>query len=105
MCFFICYNIRHPQIFYPVNNKALFSRIIPGMSDFKSGWGCWKIDEKDLGRMSMSPITQIIFDTEINPNFFIPPVLGSYQMKKKMLEIAEATINSLGEKARQISAR
>ncbi|MFT5425905.1 MAG: hypothetical protein ACI9ZT_000843 [Gammaproteobacteria bacterium] len=101
--FFICYNIRHPQIFLPVNNNTLFSRFIPGMSDFKSGWGRWKIDEKDSNRMS--PVTQIIFDTEISPDFFIPPVFGPYQMKKKMLDIAEATINNLEEKAQQISTR
>lgn len=103
--FFICYNIRHPQIFHPVNNNTLFSRIIPGISDFKSGWGRWKINEKDSDRISMSPVTQIIFDTEITPDFFIPPLFGPYQMKKKMLEIAEATINNLEENAKHISAR
>ncbi|MEE9575171.1 MAG: hypothetical protein V3W03_03645 [Gammaproteobacteria bacterium] len=99
--FLICYNIRHVQTFHPVNNGVLYSRIIPGMSDFKSGWLRWEIKEKDSNRIS--PVTQIIFDTEITPDFFIPPVIGPYQMKKKMFEIAKDTINNLEKKAKLTS--
>jgi len=99
--FLICYNIRHVQIFHPVNNGVLYSRIIPRLSDFKSGWLRWEIKEKDSNRIS--PVTQIIFDTEITPDFFIPPVIGPYQMKKKMFEIAKATINNLEKKAKLTS--
>ena len=101
--FIICYNIRHVQTFDPLNNDVLYSRIIPRMSDFKSGWVRWEIKEKDSNRIS--PVTQIIFDTEITPDFFIPPVIGPYQMKKKMLEIAKVTINNLEEKAKLTSLR
>jgi len=99
--FLICYNIRHVQIFHPVNNGVLYSRIIPRLSDFKSGWLRWEIKEKDSNRIS--PVTQIIFDTEITPDFFIPPVIGPYQMKKKMFEIAKDTINNLEKKAKLTS--
>lgn len=99
--FLICYNIRHVQTFHPVNNGVLYSRIIPGMSDFKSGWLRWEIKEKDSNRIS--PVTQIIFDTEITPDFFIPPIIGPYQMKKKMFEIAKDTINNLEKKAKLTS--
>ncbi len=99
--FLICYNIRHVQTFHPVNNGVLYSRIIPGMSDFKSGWLRWEIKEKDSNRTS--PVTQIIFDTEITPDFFIPPIIGPYQMKKKMFEIAKDTINNLEKKAKLTS--
>lgn len=96
--FLICYKIRHVQIFYYIKDNFLYSRIIPRMSDFKSGWMRWDIKEQDSNMRS--PATQIIFDTEITPDFFIPPVIGPYQMKKKMLEIAKATINNLEEKAK-----
>lgn len=96
--FLICYNIRHVQAFHPVKNDVLYSRIIPRMSDFKSGWVRWEIKEKDSD--STSPVTQIIFDTELTPDFFIPPIIGPYQMKKKMLAMAKVTINNLEEKAK-----
>ena len=73
------------------------------MSDFKSGWVRWKINEKDSNKGT--PVTQIIFDTEVTPNFFIPPFIGPYQMKKKMLALAKATINNIEEKALLISQR
>jgi len=101
--FLICYNIRHVQTFHHVKNNVLYSRIIPGMSDFKSGWMRWEIKEQDSN--GISPATQIIFDTEIAPDFFIPPVIGPYKMKKKMLEIAKATINNLEETAKNTILR
>ena len=101
--FLICYNIRHVQIFHAINNDVLYSRIIPRMSDFKSGWVRWEIKEKDSNRIS--PVTQIILDTKITPDFFILPVIGPHQMKKKMLEIAKVTINNLEEKAKLTSPR
>lgn len=95
---FICYNTRHVQTFHPVKNGILYGRIIPKMSDFKSGWVRWKIKEKDSNKTF--PVTQIILDTEMTPDFFIAPVIGPYQIKKKMFEIAKATINNLEEKAK-----
>jgi len=99
ICIFLfCYNIRHVQTFHPINNNILYSRIIPEMSDFKYGWVRWEIKDKDSNKIS--PVTQIIFDTEVIPDFFIPPIIGPYQMKKKMLEIAKATIDNMEEKTK-----
>jgi len=96
--FFLCYNIRHVQTFHIIKNDILFSRIIPGMSNFKSGWMRWEIKKTDSDKIY--PVTQIILDMEMTPDFFVPPLIGPYQIKKKMLEITRATINNLEEKAK-----
>ena len=101
MCvFFLCYKIRHVQTFHLIKNDILFSRIIPEKSDFKSGWMRWEIKEIDSNKMY--PVTQIILDIEMTPDFFVPPLIGPYQIKRKMLEITSATINNLEEKAKII---
>jgi len=96
--FFLCYNIRHVQTFHTIKDDILFSRIIPGMSNFKSGWMRWEI--KEMNSNKMHPVTQIIVDIEMTPDFFVPPLIGPYQIKRKMLEITRATINNLEEKAK-----
>ena len=84
MCvFFLCYKIRHVQTFHLIKNDILFSRIIPGMGNFQSGWMRWEIKEIDSNKMA--PVTQIILDIEVTPDFFIPPLIGPYQFKRKIL--------------------
>ncbi len=98
---FLCYNIRHVQTFHFVENGILFSRIIPEGSDFQSGWMRWEIKKMDSNKIY--PVTQIILDIEMVPDFFIVPVIGSYQIKRKMLEIVKITIDKLEEKAKLTS--
>ncbi len=86
------------QTFHIIKDDILFSRIIPEKSDFQSGWMRWEIKEMDSNKMS--PVTQIILDIEMTPDFFVLPVIGPYQIKRKMLEITHATINNLEEKAK-----
>jgi len=101
--FFLCYHIRHVQTFHYIENGILFSRIIPGKSDFHDGWMRWQIKEIDSN--NIYPVTQLILDIEMVPDFFVLPVIGPYQIKKIMLEMARATIINLEGKANINSTR
>ena len=79
---FLCYNIRHVQTFHFVENGILFSRIIPENSNFQAGWMRWEIKGMDSNKIH--PVTKIILDIEMVPGFFVPPVIGPYQIKKIM---------------------
>ncbi len=94
---FLCYNIRHVQTFHYIDNGILFSRIIPGKSDFHAGWMRWEIKEIDSNKIY--PVTQIVLTIELVPDFFVPPVIGPYQIRKIMLEMTRATISNLERKA------
>ena len=95
---FLCFNIRHVQTFHFIENGILFSRIIPEGSDFRAGWMRWEIKAMDSNKKS--PVTQLILEIEMVPDFFVPPVIGPYQIKKIMLEMTRATIIKLEEKAK-----
>jgi len=95
---FLCFNIRHVQTFHFIENGILFSRIIPEGSDFHAGWMRWEIKAMDSNKKS--PVTQLILEIEMVPDFFVPPLIGSYQIKKIMLEMTRATIIKLEEKAK-----
>ncbi len=94
---FLCYNIRHVQTFHYIDNGILFSRIIPGKSDFHAGWMRWEI--KGIDSNKIYPVTQIVLTIELVPDFFVPPVIGPYQIRKIMLEMTRATISNLERKA------
>lgn len=95
---FVCYNFRQIQVFYPKKNNIIYGRIIPEKSDFKQGWSSWAI-RKEEGSHSEETTTRLIIDTEMVPDFFILPVIGTYHLKKKIIEIATTTINNLEKKA------
>jgi hypothetical protein len=95
---FLCYSVRHVQTSHFIRNGVLFSRIIPEESDFRSGWIRWEIKAMDSNKKY--PVTQIILDIEMVPDFFILPVIGPHQIKRKMLEMAKVTIDKLEEKAK-----
>ncbi len=95
---FLCYNTRHVQTFHFIENGILFSRIIPEESDFQAGWMRWEIKEMDSNKIY--PVTRIILDIEMVPDFFVPPVIGPYQIKRIMLKMTRAIILNLEKKAK-----
>jgi hypothetical protein len=95
---FLCYNTRHVQTFHFIENGILFSRIIPEKSDFQAGWMRWEVKEIDSNKIS--PVTKIKLDIEMVPDFFVPPVLGPYQIKRIMLKMTRATIINLEKEAK-----
>ncbi len=96
---FICYKIRHVQVFQRQGNDIVYGRIIPKMSDFKQGWTRWTIKEGKSN--TREEITQLMLDTEMTPDFFILPIIGTHHLKNKILEIATVTINNLEKEAQQ----
>jgi len=96
---FICYKVRHVQVFQLIGQDIVYSKIIPKTSDFQYGWTRWKIKE-DTSSMK-TPATQITLDAEMIPDFFILPVIGPYQLKKKIVEIVTITINNLEKEAQK----
>lgn len=89
---FICKRLRHLQSFRTEENGDLYADIIPRESDFKYGWLRWRAVARDDGAM-------VVFDSEVVPDFKIPPVLGPYIVKSKMLEMTRKTIAALEKRA------
>jgi len=99
---FICFKIRHVDIFQRVGDDIIFIRTIPKISDFKEGWSRWTI--KEINSNNNKTVTQLSLDSEMVPDFFILPIIGPYQLKKKIIEIASVTINNLEIKAQKINS-
>lgn len=91
---FFCYEVLHDQLFEPMQNGVLKARIAGEKSDFKSGSFSWTIQAE--GEM-----TSIIMQTDVEPAFMIPPMIGPYMLEKKLREIALATVINIERLAMQ----
>ena len=60
-----------------LNSGRLHTRIVPEKSDFRSGEATWDI--KPMGSQ-----TQLSYQATLEPDFFIPPLLGTHMVIKNL---------------------
>ena len=85
---FFCNEIIKTQTTTSIPEKRIQSITINAQSNLKFGQMVWNIKEVNLG-------TQIDYYAEIEPDFFVPPLIGSYFIKNSMLEEAKYFIDSV----------
>ena len=72
-----------------ITEDRISTRIIPLLSDYRSGKTIWQV----------SPVgpnnSRIKLHVELEPAFWIPPLIGPYVMKKKMESEARKTIHNI----------
>ena len=60
-----------------MDHGGLQATTVPALSSFKSGHAEWKI-------LRMEERTQVTYQAQMEPDFFIPPLIGSYFVKQKL---------------------
>ena len=61
------------------NKRYLMINEVEGQSDFKSGYTLWQIVPK-------KNMTHVAISARLNPDFWIPPLLGPWLFQKKLVE-------------------
>jgi hypothetical protein len=74
---FFCADLERVEDVRELPHGGLQATIVPGMSNFKSGHAKWRI--LDRGEQA-----QVIYQAQMEPDFFILPLLGSYFVKRKL---------------------
>lgn len=72
-----CREVERVDIVRMLNTGDLEAEIVPALSEFKSGRATWKITP-------MGDHSQLVYEADLEPDFFIPPVVGT-QMVIKIL--------------------
>jgi hypothetical protein len=70
-----CRTVRRVQDVTAQDNGDLRTRVIPERSDFTHAVERWRIETTPTG-------TRIRYNAELQPSFFVPPLLGPYLMKQ-----------------------
>jgi hypothetical protein len=76
---FFCKQIERVEDVRESGSGRLLATTVPALSSFKSGDAEWQIHR-------MGERTQVTYQAQMEPDFYIPPVIGSYFVKKKLLQ-------------------
>ena len=77
-----------------IERKTILTRVVPELSDFKYGKSRWEVSAVDADH------SRIRFSYEIQPDFWVPPLIGPYFIKRKLLAAARQTITRIEVLAR-----
>jgi hypothetical protein len=83
---FFCYEAVLVEDVQEIDGKIILTTVIPEESDFKYGKSRWEVTAVDAGH------SRIHFSYEIQPDFWVPPVIGPFFIKRKLLAEAKRTI-------------
>jgi hypothetical protein len=84
----ICLNFVWVQDVHILPDGDIVMAIVPNGGDFRQGSGRWRL-------LSDTGGTRLVFDVDLVPNFWIPPVFGPWLMKRKLAHEAFETAQGL----------
>lgn len=85
---FFCQEIMQVQQITELGNGYIQGVTLPKESNMEYGRVLWHIQPQD-------EFTVIQYRADVVPGFFVPPLIGPYFMKRRMLEEAEKTIHEI----------
>ena len=89
---FFCKQIRQVQDMVEYNPARVIATILPELSDFDSGRASWDLVVAD-------DVTYMQFSTEVDPSFWVPPLIGTWLIKREMIKQVKETAMYIEQKA------
>ncbi|MEX2516815.1 MAG: SRPBCC family protein [Gammaproteobacteria bacterium] len=86
---FFCFGSIYEERITQYSPDHFEARIDPAHSDYHYGLSVWRTESLDRRR------TRIEFICDIEPAFWVPPIIGPWMIKQKMRQETEATINNI----------
>jgi hypothetical protein len=74
---YFCQELERVEKVRELPSGDLIADVVPEKSDFRSGRTVWHID-------ALGERTRIVYDSKLEPDFFIPPVIGKFMAKKSI---------------------
>jgi len=89
---FFCRTVNQFQTVTELYNGYIMLIDENGKSDFKYGHTLWRVQQIDGG-------TRVTISADLQPDFWIPPIIGTYLFKKKLLKEGTMLVNNLEQLA------
>ncbi len=77
-----------------VTPQFIRSKVVPERSDFKYALAEWSFETEGTG-------THVVYRMEMEPNFWLPPFVGPWFLKRTLMQGAPAAIDQIEALARQ----
>lgn len=81
---FFCKQIRQVQDIVEYSPAQIKATILPELSDFESGSASWNLIVADN-------VTYMQFSTEVDPAFWVPPLVGTWMVEREMTKQVQET--------------
>jgi len=85
---YYCKRMTQVQDVQELGKGLIIGTVLAEKSDFIYAHSRWKIAADKTG-------TRVSFDSDFKPDFWVPPLIGPYLIKKKLHDITLETINGL----------
>lgn len=94
---FFCFTATMVEDVVEFESREILTTIVPALSDYRYGRSTWRVSPVDQG-------TLVQFRCTLEPDFWIPPLIGTWLIKEKMREEAERTVHKIEQLIRQSEA-
>lgn len=85
---FYCKKLKQVQDMTLVSAGLLEAKMLPEQSDYKFGEASWHMITEHEG-------TRLMFNVAVEPDFWVPPLIGPMVIKRKMREEAVETVEGI----------
>jgi hypothetical protein len=85
---FYCKTIHQVQDVMEAHDGSITAIVIPGQSDFRYGYARFNLWQEPAG-------TRILIRSEVEPDFWIPPLIGPWLIKRKLRSEALETVHNV----------
>ena len=93
---FFCVNMLRVEDVEELPNNIIIATMVGEQSDFRYGHSRWKITpENDKTRVS--------FNSDLQPDFWVPPLIGPFIVKRKLREESLKTAAGIERLAQQVA--
>ena len=86
---FFCQSVTQVTTVTELDDGYIMSIVDPEQSDLSYGKTLWQVIEEE------DETTKIIYNADIVPDFWIPPLIGTHIFKNRLAEEGEKTINGI----------
>ncbi len=95
---FFCKSIERIDRIEVVDGPTIIATSEPEPDDFKYSRGSWRFDSADDARVT------IHYSLEMEPGFWVPPIIGPYLMKRRLIDGAVDAMQRVEKRAQAFDA-
>jgi len=93
---FFCIKVKQLQDVEEQKDGIIFVTDVPGKSDTVYAHSRWHIRQEN-------EFTRVTYNTDLKPDFWVPPLIGPYLIKRKLREASLETINAVEKLANKLA--